>query len=294
MVARPGLELRVAEPAVALETAFLVAGLPDDRGIEAAERMGAAVEAAGARPAFVGVLGGTPVLGLTREELERLAGEGRKASTRDLPAVLARGGSAGTTVAATLLLSRRAGLRVVATGGIGGVHPLRGSGDVSADLVELSRSPIVVVCSGPKAFLDLPATLERLETLGVTVAGYRTERMPAFWTVDGGRDLEWVISSPEEAAAIAASADRLNLPGALVVCVPPPSDSALPRDESVRATHQALADLGPAGVTGTDVTPFLLARIAELTDGRSVRANLDLLERNARVAGEVAVALHRT
>jgi pseudouridine-5'-phosphate glycosidase len=275
---------------VALETAFLTSGLPDDVRLSTAEVMARAVRDHGAEPAFVGVVAGKPVVGIDPPGLERLARSGGKLSTRDLPIAIAGGEDGGTTVAATLFLAHRAGVGVAATGGIGGVHPGEAPIDESADLIELARTPVTLVCSGAKAILDLPATLERLETLGVTVVGYGTDELPAFWSAASGLRLPRRVADAREAAAVAREARGLGLPGAVLVCVPPPSDDALPVEESERAVARATEEAGTLGIVGGDLTPFLLARIAEITEGRSLRANLALLANNAAVAAEIAVA----
>ena len=280
---------RSGAPRVALETAFLSSGLPEDVCIPTATAMAAAVRAHGAEPAFVGVIGGMPVVGVDEEGLDRLAGSGKKLSTRDLPLAAAGGEDGGTTVSGTLFLAHRAGLDVVATGGIGGLHP--GSPhDESADLIELSRTPVTLVCSGAKAILDLPATIERLETLGVTVVGFGTDEMPAFWSGESGLPLTRRIETPEEAAAVGREARALGLPGAVLVCVPPPPGEALSKGESDLAVAHALEEAGTLGIAGAELTPFLLARVAEITDGRSLRANRALLENNAAVAAQIALA----
>ncbi len=278
-------------PAVALETAFLTRGLPTGSRLEAARRMSAAVRAQGAEPHFIGVMKGRPVLGLEPPQLEELVRADTKLSTRDLAVAAARGTTGGTTVAAAIFLAHRAGLTVAATGGIGGVHPGPGAPDVSADVIELARTPVVLVCSGPKAITDAEATLERLETLGVMVIGYGTDELPAFWSRESGLALELRADSPEEIAGIWREARALEVPGALLVCVPPPRQETLSRAESDAAVSQALADLAAQGIRGAEVTPFLLARIAELTEGRSLRANLALLEYNASVAGAIAAVI---
>lgn len=283
--------VNIEQPAVALETAFLTSGLPETVRLDAADRMAAAVRAAGANPAFVGLLDGRATVGLEPAELDRLSGCGTKLSTRDLPAAIARGASGGTTVAATLFLARRAGLTAAATGGIGGVHISSGPEDMSVDLLQLSRTPVVLVCSGAKAILDLPATVERLETFGITIAGYQTDQFPAFWSAESGIAIDLTVHSGVEVAELWQAARSLAAPGAILVCVPPPAHAALTRDESEVAVSRALAAARAQGLTGPDVTPFLLARIAEMTEGKSVRANLALLENNARVAGEISVAL---
>jgi pseudouridine-5'-phosphate glycosidase len=281
---------------VALETAFLTTGLPEDVRLATARAMTRSVRERGAEAAFVGLIGGTPVVGIDDATLERLASSGRKLATRDLPVAAAARADGGTTVSATLFLAHRAGVSVVATGGIGGVHRSGPAGsktarDESADLIELSRAPVTLVCSGAKAILDLPATLERLETLGVVVIGFGTDELPAFWSSESGIDLPHRVTDAREAAAVAREARALGLPGAVVVCVPPPADLALPREESDRAVEEAVEEADRRGVAGAAVTPFLLSRIAEITGGRSLRANRALLENNAGVAAEIAVVL---
>jgi pseudouridine-5'-phosphate glycosidase len=213
----------------------------------------------------------------------------RKCSRRDLPLVLARHEDGGTTVAATMAIAHRAGIELFATGGIGGVHPLPGPPDVSADLFQLARSPVVLVCSGPKAFVDPVATFERLESLGVAVLALGCDELPCFWTRDTGLAAHLRVDTAAEVAEIWAAARRLGEPGAILVCVPPPEEAALSREENERAVGRALRDLEVAGVTGPRVTPYLLTRIAAYTDGRSVDANLALLAENARVAAKISV-----
>ncbi|HET6618043.1 MAG TPA: pseudouridine-5'-phosphate glycosidase [Gemmatimonadota bacterium] len=288
---------------MALETAFLTSGLPAEARLSTADSMARAVRDHDVEPAFVGLLGGEPVVGIDRRGLERLAQSGRKLSTRDLPVAMVRGDDGGTTVAGTLFLACRAGVAVTATGGIGGVHPAgipsgadtraTAARDESADLIELSRSPITLVCSGAKAILDLPATLERLDTLGVTVVGYGTEELPAFWSAESGLRLSDSVVDANEAAAVAREARALGLRGAVLICVPPPPETALPRDESERAVSRAVEEASALGITGAALTPFLLGQIAEITEGRSLRANVALLENNAAVAADIAVATAR-
>lgn len=284
---------RGARPRVALETAFLSTGLPEDMRLSAAESMSVAVRERGAEPVFVGVVGGKPVVGIDEAALEELAQSARKLSTRDLPVAAARGESGGTTVAATLFLAHREGVGVAATGGIGGVHSGGARFDESADLGELGRTPITLVCSGAKAILDLPATLERLDTLGVTVLGYGTEELPAFWSAESGLAVSETVADAEEVAAVAREARALGLRGAVLVCVPPPDGASLPREESEQAVARALLEAEAQGISGAGLTPFLLKRVAEITDGRSLRANVALLENNAAVAAEIAVAAAR-
>ena len=281
---------RGARPRVALETAFLTTGLPDDVRLSAAASMAKAVRERGAEPAFVGVLGGKPTVGIDEGALEDLARSARKLSTRDLPVAAARGESGGTTVAATLFLAHREGVEVASTGGIGGVHPGGARFDESADLAELGRTPITLVCSGAKAILDLPATLERLDTLSVTVLGYGTDELPAFWSAETGLPLKDAVENAEEVATVLRKARALGLPGAILICVPPPTEAALSREESERAVAGALEEAEALGISGAALTPFLLGRVAEITVGRSLRANVALLENNAAVAAEIAVA----
>jgi len=284
-----------AGPRVALETAFLTTGLPEEVRLPTARAMAGAVRGRGGEAAFVGVLAGKPVVGLSDQDLERLAAAGGKLSTRDLPVACARSASGGTTVSATLFLAHRAGVGVAATGGIGGVHSAGPAAsdvrDESADLTELARTPLTLVCSGAKAILDLPSTHERLETLGVTVVGYGTDEFPGFWSTQSGIPLPHRVADAREAAAVATEARTLGLPGAVLVCVPPPAETALAPAESERAVAEASAEADRRGVSGAALTPFLLARIAELTEGRSLRANRALLENNAAVAADIAVAL---
>ncbi len=276
---------------MALETAFLTSGLPADVRLDVAWDMENAVREGGATPAFIGVLEGEAIVGLESEDLVRLAGSGTKLSTRDLSIAIAAGGSGGTTVAATLFLAHRAGITVMATGGIGGVHRGTGSPDVSSDLLELSRTPAVLVCSGAKAILDLPATVEKLETLGVTCIGFGTEEWPGFWTVSSGLGLRQSVDNADQVAAVWRESRRLALPGALLVCVPPPPAQALTEGESAGAVERALADAQTEGVEGPSLTPFLLDRIVAHTDGRSLAANRALLVNNARVAASIARAI---
>jgi pseudouridine-5'-phosphate glycosidase len=275
-------------PAVSLETSVLGQGLPEPWNRRAAEAMDAAVRGAGALPAWIWVAEGRIRIGATAGDLDRLmTGGPAKVARRDLPAALGTGGLGATTVSATLWAARRAGIEVAATGGIGGVHP--GTGDVSADLVELARTPATLVCSGPKSILDPAATLERLEELGVAVLGYRTDRLPFFVVRDSGLHLEHRADDPKEVAAAASARRDLGIDSTLVVCRPCPEEVALPR-ELVAEVVARCRDRHRA-VTGKAVTPALLACLAEETGQASIRANLALLEANALLAGEVAGAL---
>lgn len=284
--------LRHGAPVVALETALVTHGLPEPVNVEVALRMEALVREEGAVPATIGIVAGTPRVGLSEGELRHLGrpGVARKASIRDLSVVVAGGGDGGTTVSATIRIAHAAGIGVMATGGIGGVH--RGHPfDVSADLAELARTPVVVTCAGAKSILDLPLTLEWLETWGVTVLGYRTDTFPAFYSRSSGLPVDARAESPEEVAAVARAQRMLGLPSGMVVGVPIPEEHAIAVEEIEGAITETLAEAERAGVAGSAVTPFLLQRVGALTAGRATRANVALLERSAQVAGEVAVAL---
>jgi pseudouridine-5'-phosphate glycosidase len=281
-------------PVVALETAVLTHGLPRPTNLETARAMEAAVRSAGALPATVGALDGALIVGLAEAELERL---GRadgvvKASVRDLPLVVARRWSAGLTVAATARLARAAGIDVFATGGIGGVH--RGAAasfDISADLPVLARTPLVVVCAGAKSMLDLPATLEWLETAGVPVIGYGTDELPGFIVRATGLRLAARADDPAEVAAIYRAQRALGLEQALLVTVPPPAEVAVPAGAAAALLEAALAALGERGVHGGEVTPFLLGDLAARSGGATLRANVALLLNNARLGAAIAQAL---
>lgn len=298
----PAARIRVAEEVraaraaaravVALESTVLAHGLPRPQNLEVGRRLEAVVREAGAVPATIGVLAGEPWVGLAADGLPRLAlaDDVLKLSTRDLPLAVARRRDGATTVAATMWLAQRAGLEVFATGGIGGVH--RGAlPDVSADITELGRTPMLVVCAGAKAILDLPATREALETAGVLVAGWQTDELPAFYSRTSGLPVDTRVENAAEAAELWAAQRALGLPGALLLCVPPPAEHALPAAEVEAAIARALADAEREGVRGKEITPFLLRAVAERTRGRSLAANVALLENNARVAAAVAAAL---
>jgi pseudouridine-5'-phosphate glycosidase len=278
-------------PLVALESSVLAQGLPIPVNAEALTRMQHAVRAAGAVEAITGVVHGAPAMGLEPAELTRfLARTGvLKVSARDLGVAMAKRRDGATTVAGTLALCRAADVRVFATGGIGGVHP-EPDFDESADLVELSRSQVVVVCAGAKSILNLPATLERLESLGVTVVGYRTDEFPGFFTASTGLRVPARAESPHEIAAIAKASWRVGHPGAVLVVQPPPASSALAPDVVQRAVDDARIAAQAAGVRGAALTPYLLAAIEKATNGRSLRANVALLEANAALAAQVSVA----
>lgn len=287
--------LQTGRPLVALESALITHGFRSPANLEIARRMEAAVRSEGAVPATVAVLDGEPRIGLTDEQVRRLASrqeQPRKISLRDLPGAVAQGVSGGTTVAATMHLAHLAGIRVFATGGIGGVH--RGHPeDISADLTALQSIPITVVCSGAKAILDLPRTREALETRGVPVVGYGTDAFPAFYTRRSGLKADIVVHTAEEVAVIARARTTLGLSTALLVCVPVPKEKQLSAEEMEATISRALAEVEVAGVQGKKLTPFLLARVVDLTGGRAQRANEALLVNNARVAAHIAQAEDR-
>lgn len=281
-------------PVVALESTLVTHGLAAPMNLDAARRAEAAVRARGAEPATIAVLEGRIHVGLSDAELESLAAQSgaRKASRATLALALNEGGWAGTTVSATMICAHLAGIRVFATGGIGGVH--RGGEvtlDVSADLDELARTPVLVVCAGPKSVLDIDLTLEYLETRGVPIVGWETRELAGFYARESGHALAGSVRDAHDAARLAATHWALGLMTGLVVAVPVPAESALSRDEAEAAIAQAIADSESAGVHGPAATPFVLARVAELTSGRSVAANLALIENNARVAADIASAL---
>lgn len=288
--------LEAGRPVVALESTLITHGFAAPLNLEAARRAEAAVRQAGAEPATVAVHDGRLRVGLTDAQLGELAAarSPRKASRATLGVSLAEGGWAGTTVSATMIAARLAGIRVFATGGIGGVH--RGGAqslDISADLDELARTPVLVVCAGPKSMLDVDLTLEYLETRGVPVVGWQTRRLAGFYSRDSGLRLAASVADAAQAALLATAHWDLGLASGIVLSVALPEEVALPADEAEAAIERAVADAERAGAHGPATTPFTLARIAELTGGRSVTANLALIENNARVAAQVAVELAR-
>lgn len=284
--------LAAGRPVVALESAFLTHGLPPPHHLEAARAMRAATRAAGALPAMVAVARGRLVVGLAEEEIETLARAPgvAKVSRRDLGPTLAAGHLGGTTVSATLTAATAAGIRVLATGGIGGVHRGGGGDDVSADLPQIGRSQVAVVCSGAKAILDLPRTLELLETLGVPVVGYGTDELPAFYSRRSGLALAHRVDDAPAAAAVLAAHWQVEA-GGVVVAVPPPAASELARSLIEPLIEDALRAAREAGVRGAAATPFLLDRLAAASGGRAVAANLALLAENAAVAAAIAGAI---
>jgi len=284
---RQALDTRLA--IVALESTVITHGLPYPENLELAIDMEAEIRQQQAVPATVAVLDGKVHIGLDPAQLERLA-KGvnlHKISVRDFGPAAISGLSGGTTVAGTLVVAQRAGLKVFATGGIGGVH--RGEPfDISTDLTLLRITPMIVVCAGAKAVLDLPATLEVLETYGIPVLGYQTDEFPAFYSYSSGLPVSCQADSPEQAAKIAQAHWANGSSSAVLVCVPPPVEAALPPDVISLAIEQALAEAQAKNIRGQRVTPFLLSRVSELTHGASLQANLALLRNNARLAGMIA------
>ena len=281
-------------PVVALESTIIAHGMPWPHNLHTGQALEAEIRRHGAVPATVAVLGGRLKAGLSAAELEHLARHGpavTKASRRDLALLVARGADGATTVAATMIVAAMAGIRVFATGGIGGVH--RGaerSFDVSADLLELAQTPVAVVCAGAKSILDLGLTLEVLETHGVPVVGYGTDTLPAFFVRDSGLPLQQRADTPQAVARQMHAQWQLGLRGGLVVAQPIAAEHALPRERVDAAIAQALAEAEAQGIRGKDSTPFLLARVAELTGGDSLQANIALVRANAALAAQVAVA----
>ena len=285
-------EVAAAESVVALESTVIAHGLPRPENLQTAERLQAIVRASGAVPATIGILAGKLKVGLSAAEIRRLAEDDniKKVSTRDLPIAVAEGWNGATTVATTCWIAHRAGIKVFATGGIGGVH--RGAlPDVSADLPELARTPLVVVCSGAKIVLDLPATREWLETHGVTVVGYQCNEFPAFYSRTSGLSVDTRANSPAEVADIFHAQRTLGINSALLVTVPVAEEFEVDGEQLESALDQALESADRNGIGGRELTPFLLSQMAEHSRGATLRANIALLENNARVAAEIAVAL---
>jgi pseudouridine-5'-phosphate glycosidase len=287
-------------PVVALESTVITHGLPYPENLSLAEDMENTVRSYGATPATIAVIEGRVHIGLQPAELESLA-SGReglfKISLRDFAPAIARMASGGTTVAGTMYAAHRVGIRVFATGGIGGVHyelgpHPRGAADISADLPALARIPMVVVCAGAKAILDLQATLEYLETWSVPVVGYKTNSFPAFYTASSGLRASTRADSPEEVAYIARMHWELGMPGAVLVAVPPPAEVAMDAEDVRRAVRSALVEAREEKIIGQAVTPFLLGKMSEITGGESLRANLGLLLNNATVASQIAQVIH--
>jgi len=282
------------EPVLALESTIVTHGLPRPRNIDVALEAEARVRALGVVPATIGIIDGRPTVGLSPEEIERLAtADGVvKASVRDVPVAAVKRLSAGTTVAATAYLAARAGVRVFSTGGLGGVH--RGAPqtfDESADLPALAGLPLVVVSAGVKSILDIPLTLERLETLGLAVIGYRTTDYPGFYVADSGHDIEYAADSPVEIAAIARTRDALGIASTLLVANPLAPERELDPAEHERVLRRALAAAESAGIAGHDTTPFLLDFFQRETAGRSLDVNVEVYRGNVDLGAHIAVAL---
>jgi pseudouridine-5'-phosphate glycosidase len=290
--------LAAKKAVVALESTIIAHGMAYPANVETALAVEQVVRDHGAVPATIAVLGGKLKAGLSRDEIERFGKEGpgiMKVSVRDLPFVAGRGLDGATTVAATMRIAAMAGIPVFATGGMGGVH--RGAGetfDVSADLTEMTRSNVALVTAGAKAILDLPLTLERLETDGVPVIGYRTGEFPAFYSRSSGLKVPMRAETPDEVAAIMRSKWDLGLSGAVVVANPIPEGAEIPAAEIEPVIAVALAEADRLGIRGKDITPFLLSEIVQATEGRSLQANIALVKNNAKVAAEIAVAFARS
>ncbi len=280
------------KPLVALESTVIAHGLPRPQNLETAQRLEQIVREAGAFPATIAILDGRFCVGLSDEEVRFIAEneEIRKVSIRDLPIAIAQEWNGATTVASTSWIAHRAGIRVFATGGIGGVH--RGSlRDVSADLPALASMPLVVVCSGAKIVLDLAATREWLETYGITVVGYQCNEMPAFYSRNSGLPVDVRVDSPEEVAQIFRAQQALGIERALLVTVPVPREFEVPAENLGRALNAALQEAESQHVAGHELTPFLLSRMAQVNGGATLKANIALLENNARVASQISAAL---
>ncbi|WP_164992416.1 pseudouridine-5'-phosphate glycosidase [Streptomyces sp. L2] len=286
--------LGARRPVVALESTIIAHGLPRPRNLRVARELEESVRQEGAVPATIAVLDGHPHVGLDKEQLERVANEDgiRKLGHRDLPLAMATGASGATTVSATARLAALAGLRVFATGGLGGVHrEWTVTQDESADLRLLARTRITVVCAGVKSILDVPATLQRLETLGVSVAGYGTDRFPGFYLADSGHPVDWTLSSPEQVADVMRAQEALRAPhSALIVANPVPEAEQLDPGLHARVLADALNACAEAGITGQAITPFLLDYLVRHTDGASLSANLAAVRGNVRLAARIAAA----
>ena len=287
--------LQQGKPVVALESTIISHGMPYPKNVETALLVEQTIRANGAVPATIAVIGGRLKAGLSRDEIEYLGKTGRgvaKASRRDLPALVARGADGATTVATTMIIAHLAGIRIFATGGIGGVH--RGAEttmDISADLEELAHTPVMVVCAGAKSILDLGLTLEYLETKGVPVIGYGTDELPAFYTRRSGFGVDYRVDSPEELAAFYAAQRGLDYPGGMLVTNPIPEEYAMDKDVIDAAIEQALASARADGIHGKETTPYLLAKVVELTGGESLESNIQLVLNNAAVAARTAACL---
>ena len=284
--------LAEGRPVVALESTIISHGMPYPQNVETALNVERIVREHGAVPATIAVIGGRLKAGLTEEEIEYFGKKGQaiaKASRRDLAVLCARGQDGATTVTTTMIIAHMAGIKVFATGGIGGVH--RGAEttmDISADLEELGQTPVMVVCAGAKSILDLGLTLEYLETKGVPVIGYGTEELPAFYTRQSGFKVDYRIDTPAELAKAFKTQNQLGFPGGMLVTNPIPQEYAMPLDTINAAIDQAIAECEAKGIHGKETTPFLLARVAELTGGNSLASNIRLVYNNAKIAAQTA------
>lgn len=284
-------------PVVALESTIISHGMPYPQNVETALRVEQTIRENGAVPATIAIIGGKLKAGCTKEEIEYLGKKGQavtKASRRDLPVLISRGEDGATTVTTTMMIAAMAGIRVFATGGIGGVH--RGAQqtfDISADLEELAQTPVMVICAGAKSILDLGLTLEYLETKGVTVIGYQTDELPAFYTRHSGFGVDYRLDTPEELAAAFRAKLDLGLKGGMLVTNPIPEEYSMPKDVIDKAINEAIRQMDAAGVHGKQCTPFLLAKVKELTGGDSLDANIELVLNNARLAAKTAAALKK-
>lgn len=284
--------LQEKKPVVALESTIISHGMPYPQNVETALRVEQTIREEGAVPATIAIIGGRLKAGLTKEEIEYLGKKGTavtKASRRDLPVLVARGEDGATTVTTTMIIAALAGIKVFATGGIGGVH--RGAEttmDISADLEELARTPVMVICAGAKSILDLGLTLEYLETKGVPVIGYGTEELPAFYTRKSGFKVDYRVDTPEELAAIFKAKQELGLVGGMLVTNPIPEEYSMDAVRINKAIDEAVADAKRLGIHGKETTPYLLARIKDITGGDSLASNIQLVLNNAKLAAKTA------
>ena len=289
--------IAAGKPVVALESTIISHGMPYPQNVETALAVERIIRENGAVPATIAIIGGRLKAGLTEAEIEYFGKKGQaihKASRRDLAVLCARGEDGATTVATTMIIAHMAGISVFATGGIGGVH--RGAEttmDISADLEELAQTPVMVVCAGAKSILDLGLTLEYLETKGVPVIGFGTKELPAFYTRQSGFSVDYRIDTPEELAAAFRAGQDMGLRGGMLVANPIPEEFSMPKDVIDRAIDQAIAECSEKGIHGKETTPFLLARVAELTGGDSLASNIRLVFNNAAVAAKTAAAMCR-
>ena len=287
--------LKAGTPVVALESTIISHGMPYPQNVETALKVEQTIRENGAVPATIAIIGGQLKAGCTPEEIEYLGKKGQaviKASRRDLPVLIARKADGATTVTTTMIIAAMAGIKVFATGGIGGVH--RGAQqtfDISADLEELAQTPVMVVCAGAKSILDLGLTLEYLETKGVPVIGYGTEELPAFYTRHSGFKVDYRIDTPEELAAAFKAKMDCGLKGGMLVTNPIPEEFSMPKEVIDKAIDQALREMDEAGIHGKQCTPFLLAKVKDLTGGESLASNIQLVLNNARLAAKTAKAL---